>query len=112
MLKVYGIPNCDTVKTARAFLESKGIAHEFIDFRKTPPSSTQVQAWVQAFGTKAMRNTSGGSYRALPADKDSWSDAQWTSSFSADPMLIKRPVIERDGAPVLVGFKDPDALLR
>ena len=112
MFQVYGIPNCDTVKKARAFLESKGIAHVFIDFRKTPPSSAQVTAWVQAFGTQAMRNTSGGSYRALPADKDGWSDAQWTSSFASDPMLIKRPVIERDGAPVLVGFKDPDALLR
>ena len=112
-LVVFGIPSCGTVKKARAFLDARKIAHSFTDFRATPPSKAQVQAWVAAFGAKAMRNTSGASFRALPATKDSWSDAAWADAFAKDPMLIKRPVIERDGKPVLVGFRgDDEAILK
>lgn len=110
-LAVYGIPSCGTVKKARTWLNQKGIAHTFVDFRTVPPSVVQVQAWVAAFGAKAMRNTSGGSYRALPDEKSTWTDAEWTKHFTADPMLIKRPVIESDGKPVSVGFTDESALV-
>ncbi len=51
-----------------------------------------------------MRNTSGGSYRALGPEKESWSDTQWAEAFAADPMLIKRPIVERDGKPTIVGW--------
>lgn len=105
---VYGISTCSTVKKARAFLTSRAIAHTFADLRETPPSTSTVASWVEAFGVSAMKNTSGGSYRALGADKDGWTDAQWTAAFVRDPMLIKRPVVERDGQPLLVGFKDAD----
>ena len=107
-LVVWGIPSCSTVKKARTFLTDRGLAHRFADLRTAPPSSSTIQGWAAAFGTKALRNTSGGSYRALPADKDGWTDARWIEAFAGDPMLIKRPVIERDGAPVMVGFKDDD----
>ena len=107
-LVVWGIPSCSTVKKARAFLTARGLAHRFADLRSTPPSSSTIGVWVEAFGTKALRNTSGGSYRALPDDKDRWSDARWIEAFAADPMLIKRPIIERAGQAVLVGFKDDD----
>lgn len=110
-MRVYGIPSCGTVRKALAWLEGRKVAHELVDLRATPPSRTQVASWVGVFGAKAMRNTSGGSYRALPPDKDAWDDARWIAEFTADPMLIKRPVIERDGAPVLVGFRGDDATL-
>jgi arsenate reductase len=115
MITVYGIPSCGTVKKALSALTAAGLAHTFVDFRATPPDAAQVARWVQVFGAPALRNTSGGSYRALGPEKDTWSDAQWTAAFQADPMLIKRPVIEREGAPVVVGFRDPAsavALLR
>ncbi len=102
---VYGITTCDTVKKARKWLDAQGVAHAFVDFRATPPTRSQVQAWVAKFGAAAMRNTSGASYRALPAEKSSWSDEEWTQRFAADPMLIKRPVIERGGAPAMVGWR-------
>jgi arsenate reductase len=111
-ITVYGIPSCGTVKKARTWLDEKGVAHTFVDFRATPPSSQQVRAWVAAFGAKSMRNTSGGAYRALPDEKAAWSDAEWTARFIADPMLIKRPIVEKDGAPLTVGFKDESALAR
>ena len=62
----------------------------------------------EALGAKAMRNTSGGSYRALPAEKKTWSDARWKAEFVKDVMLIKRPILEKDGVAVKVGFRGTD----
>ncbi len=104
-LTVYGIPTCGTVKKVRAWLEAHGLNHGWVDLRAAPPTMERVSAWVSAFGVQAMKNTSGGSYRALGAEKDAWSDAEWTVAFQRDPMLIKRPVLEREGAPWSVGQK-------
>lgn len=110
-LTVYGIPTCQTVKKAQSWLEAQGAEFERVDLRETPPSKARVQRWVKALGSKALRNTSGGSYRALGPEKKDWSDAEWVAAFVEDPMLIKRPVIERDGAAVLVGFRGSDEAL-
>jgi len=110
-MKVYGISSCGTVKKAIAWLRARGVAFEQIDLRNAPPSEADVQRWVAAFGARAMRNTSGGAYRALPAEKKDWDDERWASAFSADPMLIKRPIIERDGKPLKVGFRGDDEQL-
>ena len=59
---------------------------------------------------QALKNTSGGSYRALPADKDTWSDERWLAAFAADPMLLRRPVVERGGAPLQVGWRTAPSL--
>ncbi len=112
MITVYGIPTCATVRKARNWLDDHHLAHTFVDFRANPPSPEQVATWVAAWGAAAMRNTSGGSYRALGPEKDTWGDAEWIRAFADDPMLIKRPVIERDGAPVQVGFRGPSDTLR
>lgn len=104
MLKLYGIPTCDSCKKARAWLTQHGQAHTFIDMRQTPPEPERVTRWVTKLGDKALRNTSGGSYRALGDKKDSVDTAAWTRAFIQDPMLIKRPLLERNDAPVSVGF--------
>ena len=103
--RVYGISSCDTVRKACKWLAEKGFEVERVDFRKTPPSPERVAQWVEQFGSKALRNTSGGAYRALSADKTQWSEQGWIEAFSSNPMLIKRPVIERDGQAVQVGFR-------
>jgi arsenate reductase (glutaredoxin) len=108
-LKLYGIPSCGTVKKARAWLDAHGAAYAWHDFRQEPVSLKQVEGWVAALGAQALKNTSGGSYRALGAAKDGFTDAQWASAMAADPMLIKRPVIERDGVAVQAGFRGSDA---
>ena len=108
---VWGIANCSTVKKAKSALDDAGVAHGFRDLRAEPPSRDDVDRFVKALGNKALRNTAGGSYRALPDDKDTWTDAAWAAAFVADPMLLKRPVIERDGATVVAGFKDEAAIL-
>lgn len=103
-ITVYGIPNCDTVKRARAWLDRNSFAYEFVDFRATPPDRARVEGWVARFGAAAMRNTSGGSYRALGAAKDHYQESDWIDAYAADSMLIKRPVVEVDGQPAIVGW--------
>lgn len=110
-IKIYGITTCGTVKKARKWLDERSVSYEWVDFRKTPPASTQVEQWTATFGAKKMRNTSGGAYRALGEEKKTWTEAKWSEAFGQDPMLIKRPIIERDGVPVLVGFRGDDAEL-
>ena len=110
-LTVYGIPTCGTVKKARAWLDARRLPYTYVDLRTAPPTALQIRAWAAAFGTRAMRNTSGGSYRALGPEKDAWTETEWIAAFTADAMLLKRPIIERDGAPAVVGFNLPEAEL-
>jgi arsenate reductase (glutaredoxin) len=108
-LQVYGIPNCGTCKKAFQWLEQQGMAYEFIDTKQYPPSAEHIQAWVEALGEKAMRNTSGQSYRALGEERESWGAAEWVAAYAKDAMLIKRPLFVKDGKAVMVGFKGKDA---
>jgi arsenate reductase len=110
-ITVYGIPTCTTVRKVRAWLDAHGVAHDWVDFRATPPPRARVERWVAAFGAPRLRNTSGGAYRALGPEKDGWDTARWTRAFAEDAMLIKRPVVERDGVPWSVGY-DEAALVR
>lgn len=107
---LWGIPSCSTVKKARLALQQAGVAFVDRDLRQQPPTTDDVARFIAAVGVGALKNTSGGSYRALPDDTDGWSDARWAQAFASDPMLIKRPVIEADGVVVGVGWKT-DALL-
>lgn len=108
MLTVYGIPNCDTVKKARRWLDEHAAEHIFVDYRETPLAADHVADWVATLGAKAMKNTSGGAYRALPDEKKGWDDARWATEFAANPMLIKRPLIVKSGVAVQVGFRGTD----
>ena len=104
---LYGIPSCGTVKKASRWLDQQGIAYEWVDLRTTAPEPERVAGWMGKFGSRPMRNTSGGAYRALPDAKKSWGDAELLPLMQADPMLLKRPVVEVDGEPATVGFEEP-----
>jgi arsenate reductase len=108
MLVVYGIPNCDTVRKARIWMDARGIEHTFVNVRKVPLKHADVARWVGQLGSKPMRNTSGGAYRALPEDKKQWSDQQWAAAIAEQPMLLKRPLIVQDGTALLAGFRGTD----
>lgn len=101
---VFGIPTCETVRKARSWLRSEGLAHDFVDLREHPPDGERLGRWLDAFGHLPLRNTSGGSFRALPPEKQAWSRDQWRRAFEGDPMLLRRPVIERAGRPIKVGW--------
>lgn len=111
-LQVYGIPNCGTCKKALAWLQANGVAYDFINTKEQPPTREVVQGWVEALGSKPMRNTSGHSYRSLGSEKDEWTEAQWVEAFAQDPMLLKRPLFVKNGTAVLVGFRDKDEVIR
>ena len=70
-----------------------------------------IQGWVEALGSKPMRNTSGKSYRSIGEEKKTWSDAQWVEAFSQDAMLLKRPIFVRDGDAIFVGFRGTDEVI-
>ena len=104
-LKVYGIPNCGTCKKAIAWLDEKNIDYEFINTKEHPPDKEMISAWVDELTAKPMRNTSGGSYRAMGEEKKEWSDQQWIDAFSKDAMLLRRPLFEKEGKAIMVGFR-------
>ncbi|HHP7245756.1 MAG TPA: Spx/MgsR family RNA polymerase-binding regulatory protein [Elainellaceae cyanobacterium] len=111
-IEIYGIPNCGTCKKALAWLDSNGVNYEFINTKEHPPTHDMIEAWVEALGSKPMRNTSGQSYRALGEDKKEWPDEQWVDAFANDVMLLKRPLFVKDGTAVLVGFRAKDQEIR
>jgi arsenate reductase (glutaredoxin) len=111
-IKVYGIPNCGTCKKAISWLENNNIEHEFINTKNNPPNKSTIAGWVKVLGSKPMRNTSGQSYRNLGEARNTWTDRQWIEAFSQDAMLLKRPLITKDGQAVLVGFQTSDAEIK
>lgn len=111
-IKVYGIPNCGTCKKAIAWLQDNNLGYEFINTKDHPPDKAMITKWVQALGSKAMRNTSGKSYRALGEARNTFSDEQWIDVFAQDAMLLKRPLFTKNNQAVLVGFKTSPAELK
>ena len=111
-IQVYGIPNCGTCKKAFKWLEDNGVEYEFINTKEHPPTRETIQNWVASLGFQPMRNTSGQSYRALGESKKTWTDAQWIEAFAQDAMLLKRPLVVKDGKAVLVGFRDKEEAMK
>lgn len=106
MIDFYGIPNCDTVKKARAWLQAKGIEYTFHDYKKEGADPARLAAWSDAAGWEALLNRRGTTFRALSdADKADIDREKAIRLMAASPSLIKRPVIEH-GSGLLIGF-DP-----
>lgn len=103
-LTLYGIPNCDTVKKARRWLEAAGVPHAFHDFRKDGLDPAKLQAWIDAIGWEKLLNKAGTTFRQLPdADKAGLDAGKAKALMLAQPAMIKRPVVEA-GDGVSVGF--------
>ena len=104
-ITLHGIPNCDTVKKARTWLEAKGVAYEFRDYKKAPPSTDELKGWTGETGWEPLLNKAGTTFRKLPdADKAGIDAAKAIDLMVANPSMIKRPVVTGAGA-LLVGFK-------
>lgn len=102
---LYGIPNCDTVKKARTWLDANGVDFTFHDFKKQGVDEKMLRAWLKQVPLATLLNKKGTTYRALSdADKaKAESEAGAIALMQASPSLIKRPVLDRDGK-VSVGF--------
>jgi len=107
-LTLYGIPNCDTVKKARTWLDAQGIGYAFHDYKKAGADAAKLAAWCDAAGWDKVLNRAGTTFRKLPdTDKADLDQAKAVALMAANPSCIKRPIVEYPGG-VLVGFKEAD----
>ncbi|MXO61189.1 ArsC family reductase [Altererythrobacter salegens] len=103
-IQFYGIPNCDTVKKARKWLEEQGVAYDFHDYKKEGADPNMLRHWAGAVGWEALLNRRGTTFRGLPeADREGIDKAKAVALMAAHPSLIKRPVVIYDNG-LLVGF--------
>ncbi len=102
---LYGIKNCDTMKKARAFLDKKGVAYAFHDYKTAGIDRARLEGWAKKVGWETLLNKAGTTFRKLPdAVKDGLTESKAIRLMLAQPSIIKRPVLEAGGK-LLVGFK-------
>ena len=107
-MKLYGIPNCNTVKKARDWLEQHNIAVEFHDFKKHGLDAATAQAWLQQADWAKLINRSGLTWRGLPEQrKQSIHDATGALALMLEKTsVIKRPLLEKNGKLLHIGFDE------
>jgi arsenate reductase (glutaredoxin) len=107
MLKVYGIPNCNTVKKALDWLKAEKIAFEFHDFKKEGVTKTLLSNWSKQVGTDVLINKRGTTWRTFSPEQQAAAaiKAGAVSLMMEKPSLIKRPIVERNGTVLSVGFE-------
>lgn len=104
MTILYGIRNCDTVKKARRWLDERGVAYRFHDFRTDGLEADRLDSWIRAVGWETLLNRRGTTWRQLPEADRECIDAERAAALMLEqPTLIRRPVVEH-GKQVLVGF--------
>jgi len=104
---LYGIRNCDTMKKAWTWLDEHGVTYAFHDYKKAGIAPEKLHAWCEQVGWEILLNRAGTTFRKLAdADRQGLDEAKAIALMAAQPSMIKRPVLETEGA-LLVGFK-PD----
>ncbi len=105
-LVVHGIPNCDTVKRARAWLTARGAAHEFHDFKKAGLPPPLLDAWIAKVGWERLVNRQGLTWKKLDeATRVGVVDAASARAVMLVwPSVVKRPVVSWPDGRVTVGF--------
>jgi arsenate reductase len=105
---IYGIKNCDTMKKARAWLDSHDIAYSFHDYKAEGIDKARLTSWSKQVGWETLLNRAGTTFRKFDdADKSGLTEAKAIALMLAQPSMIKRPVLDIGGR-LLVGFK-PEA---
>ena len=106
MTTLYGIKNCDTVRKARKWLDSYGIAYTFHDFRTDGLEKKKLATWVEELGWEQLINRRGTTWRNLSgAEKDGLTEHKAIELMLAHPAVIKRPVLDI-GTSRVVGFDE------
>ncbi len=105
VVTIHGIKNCDTMKKARAWLETRRIAHQFHDYKSTGIDAATLRRWAKQVGWEALLNRSGTTFRKLPEnEREGLTEAKAIALMLAQPSMIKRPVLDIGGK-LLVGFR-------
>lgn len=105
-MQLHGIPNCDTVKKARAWLTEQGRAHDFVDFKKQAPTVPLLKTWSAQVGWEKLLNRAGTTWRQLDEAQKALAvdEAGALALMATQPSLIKRPVVVWDDGAVTVGL--------
>lgn len=102
---LYGIKACDTMKKARDWLDAHQVDYAFHDYKAVGVDAARLKAWAGVVGWETLLNRAGTTFRKLPdADRQDLTEAKAIALMLAQPSMIKRPVLDRDGA-LTVGFK-------
>lgn len=109
-VKLYGIPNCGTVKKARSWLDAHGISYEFYDFKKHGVSEPLIADWLKQVGWQRLLKKTGPTWGKLPDEvKTSIKDDKSAMELMLEqPNVIRRPVLERNGKVLATGFAESD----
>ncbi len=103
-MKIYGIPNCDTVKKARRWLDDQGIAYDFHDYKKAGIDTKTLKDWCREFGHEALINKRGTTWRNLPeAARENLDEHKAIKLMQANTSVIKRPLLV-SGNKRILGF--------
>ena len=104
-ITIYGIKNCDTMKKARAWLDKRGVAYSFHDYKSEGIERGRLEGWAKRAGWETLLNRAGTTFRKLPEkEREGLNEKKALALMLAQPSMIKRPVLEADGK-LLVGFK-------
>ena len=109
MIILHGIPHCDTVKKARAWLTERGVAHEFHDFKRQGVPEQALDQWLRELDWSVLVNRKGTTWRQLDeATRAAVVDAPSARALMLqNPSVIKRPVVQWPQG-VSVGFDADD----
>ncbi|HAT9213534.1 TPA: Spx/MgsR family RNA polymerase-binding regulatory protein [Legionella pneumophila subsp. pneumophila] len=105
MISMFAIPNCNTVKKARIFLEKNKVSYEFIDFKKCPPTKEQINSWSEYSGELPI-NKKGTTYRKYKDQYEAMSKQEKINFIIANTSLIKRPILVQNGKTIALGFDE------
>src|SRR5690606_33477780 len=105
---VYGIKNCDTVKKAVNWLKANDKNYVFHDYKKEGISLEKLQSWSNQVGWETLLNRRGTTWRKLDEEtkKSVTDETQAVDVMLTNTSIIKRPVIEKDGEVLVVGFDE------
>ena len=107
-MTVYGIKNCNTVKTALDWLKKNKVEIEFHDYKAKGISEAKLKQWSKQVGWESLVNTRGTTWRQL----DESTRAKVTNEAAAIALMmektsvIKRPLIEKDSKVLALGFDE------
>jgi arsenate reductase (glutaredoxin) len=105
MVKLYGIPNCDTVKKAQTFLDKKKVDYEFVNFKKTPPTKEELMRWKKAMGEWPI-NKKGLTFKKYKDDFLKLKESEVPAFLIEHSSMIKRPILEENSKVLLFGFDE------
>jgi len=106
MITLYGIPNCDTIKKTRAWLDKAAAEYQFHDYRKDGSPGSLIKTFLTEFEFGELINTRGTTWRKLPEDMRNGLDKNSaTQLMSTQPALIKRPLLRADNL-WLLGYNE------